>query len=175
MKKENKKLFVVYRILLFILMAIIVLIVSVSIYSILRPQDSDPVIIFGKNRAGSAVGKNSLVDPNISVFNGIGRLRIPIAGSSNTNAGSGNSSNATMILSIAFPYPANDQPFKEELAAKITNFRSLSIEYISSLPASAFINLDEENLKKELLKQFNAILRLGKIETLYFNDLLIIE
>ncbi|MDR1319576.1 MAG: flagellar basal body protein FliL [Treponema sp.] len=112
----------------------------------------------GATQAGSAAG----------VFTGIGRLRIPLAARAGGPA-------ATMILSIAFPYPPNDRPFTEELAARVTDFRSMAAEYFSSLPPEELSEPDEEKAKKEILKRYNSTLRLGRIETLYFSDLMIIE
>jgi len=164
------KLLPIYRVLMLLLMIIIVLMVSGSIFAILRSSESGPVLRFGKSSSSANTNGNSfsVFSTDTSVFNGIGRLRIPVAGSSASSA-------ATMIVSIAFPYPHGDRQYTEELASKITNFRSIANDYFTSLPAAAIANFDEESAKTELLKRYNAILRLGKIEVLYFNDLLILE
>jgi flagellar basal body-associated protein FliL len=80
-----------------------------------------------------------------------------------------------MILSIAFPYNAADIAFTEELAAKIGEFRDMAIGYFSSLPADRLFTVDEEITKIEILKLYNASLRLGRIEALYFSDMNIID
>ena len=146
----------------------------------MRPVGSAPVISFGGSGSGSSPGSNAANRPSTgtdssdysdseySVFTGIGRLRIPITGSNTEPA-------ATMILSIAFPYPHNDRPFTEELASKITDFKIITTEYFSSLSAASISNLNEDAAKAELLRRYNALLRLGKIEALYFSDLIIIE
>ena len=157
----------IYRVELIAVMFLILLIVCGGLYAILRSQNERPLF-----RIGKSAGKNStLTQPaeeysKSSVFNGIGRLRIPVAGQYGS---------ATMVLSIAFPYPPEDHAFTEELALRITSFRSITIEYFSSLSSEEIKNLGEESAKRELLKLFNSILRLGEIETLYFNDLMIIE
>ena len=163
------KSFTVYRILLLVLMILVILIVGISIFAILRSSDAGPLFRLGKADTSNASAGNSYAQTNAdtSVFNGIGRLRIPVAGRDDAFA--------TMILSIAFPYPGGDQPFTEELASKIINFRTITSDYFSSLPASAFVDFNEENAKAELLKRYNEILRLGKIEALYFSDLMILE
>jgi flagellar basal body-associated protein FliL len=162
------KLFIVYRISLLLLLCMVLVIAGGGIYAILRPSESGPLFRLG-NTGRAAAGNSATEAPaETSVFNGIGRLRIPVAGT-------GDSSAATMIISIAFPYPPDDAPYTEELASKIINFRSISSDYFSSLPATAFVDFNEEIAKTELLKRFNALLRLGKIESLYFNDLLILE
>jgi flagellar basal body-associated protein FliL len=98
-------------------------------------------------------------------------LRIPVAGASSSGGGTGAS---TLILSIAFPYPPRDQAFSEELASRITDFRAIAGDYFSSLSAESLAGLNEETAKAELLRRYNGVLRLGKIETLYFNDFLIV-
>jgi flagellar basal body-associated protein FliL len=162
---SSGKLFIVFRILLLLLLIMVLMIAAGGIYAILRSPESGPLFRLGKTRADV---NNTEPHAETSVFNGIGRLRIPVAGT-------GASSAATMIVSIAFPYPPGDRPYTEELASKIVNFRSISYDYFSSLPAGALINFNEEIAKTDLLRHFNEILRLGKIESLYFNDLLIVD
>jgi flagellar basal body-associated protein FliL len=121
------------------------------------------------NSDGPGAGRDAVSAGNAaSVFTGIGRLRIPLAVPAGGSA-------ATMVLSIAFPYPLNDSPFTEELAARVPDFRNMAAEYFSSLPPGELRELDEEKAKKEILKRYNAALRLGRIETLYFSDLMIVE
>jgi flagellar basal body-associated protein FliL len=100
---------------------------------------------------------------DVRVFNGIGRLRIPLSNSS------------TLILSIAFPYSADDRVFAEELAARIGDFRTIATDYFSSLPEEKLIILDEDAAKAEILKRWNSRLRLGRVEALYFSDLLVLD
>jgi flagellar basal body-associated protein FliL len=97
------------------------------------------------------------------MFTGIGRMRIA--------AGPG----ATVILSIVFPYPPDDRPFTEELASKVPLFRQIARDYFGALSLDELDSLDEQKAKDEILRGFNSELRLGRIELLYFNDLLILE
>jgi hypothetical protein len=156
-----------YRIVVGVTIMMILILIIGTVYGLVRSRDSVPLFRIGGSSAvidkAGETGKSS--DIAVNVFTGIGRLRIPLHSS-----GSG----STLILSIAFPYP-DDQPFTEELAAKIGDFRSIAADYFSSLPADKLINLDETAAKKELLKRYNASLHLGKIDVLYFNDLLMIE
>jgi len=157
----------VYRILVLALMILVLLIAGGSLFAILRPSNADPLFKLGNADTSSPGNSYAQATAETSVFNGIGRLRIPVAGRSGASA--------TMILSIAFPYPAVDQPFTEELASKIVNFRTITSDYFSSLPASTFVDFNEENAKAELINRYNDILRLGKIQVLYFSDLMILE
>jgi flagellar basal body-associated protein FliL len=142
-------------------LALIVFIIAGTIYAFVRVPGSAPLFRIGG--AAAEVPARAAAAEGLGVFAGIGRLRIPLTGTS------------TMILSIAFPYPASDRAFTEELASKIGDFRALATDYFSALPAEKIVNLDEEAAKAEILKRYNASLRLGAIEALYFNDLMIIE
>jgi flagellar basal body-associated protein FliL len=170
-KPFSRKLLIVYRIEFVLLLAVVLLLAGGSLYAVLRSPDKAPLFRLGGKAGGigaaaSGGGTGALTgnDNNeLSVFTGIGRIRIPVAPS------------ATLVLSIAFPYPPNDGPFVEELASKIPDFKKIINGYFSSLSADEISNLNEEAAKAELLKRYNAILRLGVIGALYFSDLLIIE
>ncbi|MDR3276759.1 MAG: flagellar basal body protein FliL [Treponema sp.] len=82
---------------------------------------------------------------------------------------------STVILSIAFPYDAGDRAFTEELSARIEDFRALSVEYFAACSVAGLGPGSEGTIKQELLERFNAVLRLGQIEALYFSDYMIIE
>ena len=163
-KKFFNQKYTIPQIINFALICIIgimvALLITGTIYAFARSSDSNPLVTLGRD----AEEEPSFILPDdIRVFAGIGRLRIPLVNSS------------TMILSIAFPYSANDIAFTEELAGKINDFRDIAINYFSSLPAGKLINLDEETAKNEILGLYNAGLRLGRIEALYFSDMMIIE
>jgi flagellar basal body-associated protein FliL len=97
------------------------------------------------------------------MFTGIGRLRIAAG------------SRSTVILSIVFPYPADDRPFTEELAAKVPLFRQIARDYFGALSQDELDSFDEQKAKDEILQSFNNELRLGRVALLFFNDLLILE
>jgi flagellar basal body-associated protein FliL len=99
------------------------------------------------------------------VFTGIGRLRLA----------TGDPQPATVVVSVAFLYAPEDRAFSEELASRVGNFRSLTAEYFKSSGAAELKLKDEDRIKADLLERYNAILRLGKISVLYFNDFIIIE
>ncbi|MDR0315410.1 MAG: flagellar basal body protein FliL [Treponema sp.] len=169
--RPSQGLLITYRILIAVILFFIVLLSIGSFYALVRGPDSKPLFRIGGpgNQDSPAVsGENDGNPGAISVFNGIGRLRIPVAGY--PPAGT-----ATLILSIAFPYPVQDRPFTEELASHIGDFRTIATEYFSSQPVEKITNLDEEAAKTEILRRYNALLRLGRITALYFNDLMIIQ
>jgi len=149
---------IIYLALLFIAGALIVLLLIGTIVGLIRSRNVEPVLVIGgSSRTGSANGDD------IRVYSGLERLRIPLSNSS------------TLLLSVAFPYSANDIPFTEELAAKINDFKAITTEYFSSLPAENAGQIDEDAAKQEILRRFNASLRLGRIEALYFSDMTVLE
>jgi flagellar basal body-associated protein FliL len=99
------------------------------------------------------------------VFTGIGRLRLA----------TGDPLPATVVVSVAFLYAPEDRSFSEELASRVGDFRSLTAGYFKSFGAAELKLKDEDRIKADLLERYNAVLRLGKIGVLYFNDFIIIE
>jgi len=97
-------------------------------------------------------------------FTGIGRLRVSTA----------DPQPGTVILFVSFVYYPEDKAFSEELALRIRDFRDIITNYIGSFAIIELQKQSEESIKTELLRQFNAILRLGKIEGLFFSEFMII-
>jgi len=141
--------------------ALIALLLIGTIFALVRSPAASPILKLGKSE--TVITTLPSENDDIRVFSGLGRLRIPLTNSS------------TLILSIAFPYLANDIDFTEELAAKIGDFRKIATDYFSSLPAEKIIEIDEETAKTDILSLYNADLRLGRIETLLFSDMMIID
>ncbi|MDR0731853.1 MAG: hypothetical protein LBF63_09300 [Treponema sp.] len=111
-------------------------------------------------REGNGVSGTGM---STGMFTGIGRMRIAAG------------RRATVVLSIVFPYPPADRPFTEELAAKVPVFRQIARDYFGALSQDELDLLDEQKAKAEILRSFNNELLLGQIESLLFNDLLILE
>ena len=179
MKREfvprSKGLLVFYRFIIVLICFMVMALIAGSVFGFLRSPDSGPLFQIGGSAGGGFQGNaisgndpypaNNSANDTTAVFSGIGRLRIPAAGQTP----------ATVILSISFPYPPGDRAFAEELASRISEFRSIAAGYFGSLSKEEIARLDEEAAKAEILKQYNALLRLGRIETLYFSDLMIVE
>ena len=152
---------ILYRVVVAAILLLAVTLISGSLYAVLRSPDSGPLFRIGGERGRGA----AVVAAEAHIFSGIGRLRIPLAGEPA----------ATVIVDISFPYPADDRPFAEELASRIGDFRSIATEYFAALPPEKAAALNEEAAKTEILGRYNALLRLGKIETLYFGDLIVVD
>jgi len=171
MKREidvhGNRLIIFYRIIVALLLLLIALLIAGSLYAFLRSRDSGPLFhIGGTGRGGQAAALEGIPDSGIAynIFSGIGTLRIQ-----NTDRQS------VIIISISFPYKAEDRPFTEELASNLGEFRSIATNYFANLPTDKLEKLDEEQAKTDILKQYNALLRLGRIDTLYFGDLMLLD
>ncbi|AEF83422.1 flagellar basal body-associated protein FliL [Leadbettera azotonutricia ZAS-9] len=148
---------IIYRSLIVLALIILLVIIAGVVWALfLKPQDN-----------AKPAQTSSRVSPVESgnTFTGIGRLRLPL----------GDNQPATAIVSITFPYNPGDKAFSEELASRVGEFRALTSAYFKSRTASQLEKVDEEEIKKALLDQYNGVLRLGKIEILYFNDYMIID
>jgi flagellar basal body-associated protein FliL len=146
------------RILLVLALGLVLVIAAGTVYAlVLRPQSAPAT--------PPASGSAPPASRDAAVFTGLGRLRCPTAGPSP----------ATVILQAAFPYFPEDRPFSEELVSRIRDFRSLTAAYFAALGAEELRAKAEDEVKAELLAQYNALLRLGQIETLYFNEFMLID
>lgn len=163
-RPSNKPL-IVYRVIVVIFLAVIALLAAGSLYALIRPSNSQPLFRLGAQPDGGRKNRNEADGEATGVFSGIGTLRIPLS----------QQPAVTAIVSISFPYPASDRLFTEELASHIGEFRSIATAYFSSLPREKIVNLDEDAAKTEILRRYNAILRLGKITALYFGDFVIVD
>ncbi|MDR2097626.1 MAG: flagellar basal body protein FliL [Spirochaetaceae bacterium] len=105
--------------------------------------------------------------PGQRIFMGMGRLRVRLAGPAGGNA--------AVVITIVFPYDDTDRAFVEELSLNVNKFRSLTVDYFEAIRADSPVLTDEQALKQNLLSRYNSLLRLGKIETLYFSEFMIIN
>jgi hypothetical protein len=147
----RRPLLVLYRVLLGLVLVLALGIAGGTGYALLRRPPSAPP----REETGD----------DQRIFTGIGRIR----------ASTGGEVPAAVILSVSFPYDPEDRFFAEELSARVGDFRLQSAGYFASLSAEDLARLDEGEIKAELLRRYNAALRLGKIGRLYFNEFMIIE
>jgi flagellar basal body-associated protein FliL len=152
-----------YRVVVALILVLAVVLITGSLYAAFRSPDSGPLFRIGGD--GERGGGEPVPVREVNVFSGIGRLRIPLAGEPS----------ATLIVAVSFPYPADDRAFAEELASRIGDFRSIATEYFAALSPEKAATLNEEAAKADILERYNALLRLGKIETLYFGDLMVVD
>jgi flagellar basal body-associated protein FliL len=150
-RKPSQILLIIYRSLIVLALIILLVIAGGVVWALLRPEQT--------------ASQSAAQTERSNIFTGIGRLRLPLGGNQP----------ATVIVSITFPYDPPDKAFSEELASRVGEFRALTGAYFKSQTASRLETIDEEDIKKALLDQYNEVLRLGKIEILYFSDYMIID
>ena len=98
-------------------------------------------------------------------FTGIGLLRVLTA----------DPQPGTVMIHVLFNYYPEDKAFSEELALRVRGFREIITGYIGSFSIKELQILGEDVIKTEILHRFNAILRLGRIETVYFSEFMIVD
>lgn len=152
-----------YRILLILGLALVLFLAGGTIYGLIF-RNSHPVYTVPVP-AAPAISQGQNIPVRDGIFTGIGRLRVVTA----------DKPPVTIVISIAFPYTPEDRPFTEELASKVPDFRKAVSEYFGAHTAADLQELDEGTIKAELLHRYNRLLHLGSIETLYFNDFMLIE
>lgn len=139
--------------------AFLVFIIALTTVWALMFRDAPPEMAAVKSEEGGTVEQN---------FTGIGRLRTVLKGEQGREGDS-------VIIRIVFPYNAADTAFTEELVRNIGFFRETVSAYFTAMAASDPRLSDETSIKTELLDRFNARLRLGKIDRLFFSEFLIIN
>ena len=150
--RAGGKLFFLYRCLLICFTLLVLVLVAGTLYKKLTPnQKTAETDLARKGVEGQ-------------IFTGIGQIRTSTAGSEP----------GTVILFVSFVYHPEDKAFSEELALRIGDFRSIIQAFISSCSILELRKMGDEGLKTELLRRFNSILRLGKIDTLFLTDFMII-
>jgi len=80
-----------------------------------------------------------------------------------------------VVISLYFPYPADDRPFYEELSKKTQKLRILITDYIASYTSAELLNAGEQAIKENLVDIINTELVLGEIEFLYFAEYIFLE
>ena len=157
--KRSRTLSMVSRAFIVSIAVVALIIAGVTVYSL--------VFRASKNSQASRQANSSGQLPETGqaqIFTGIGRMRISTS----------DAQPAMLILFVSFVYNPGDKAFSEELILRIGQFRDIITGYLGSFSTAELKQQNEENLKRELLSRFNAILRLGQIETMYFSDFIIV-
>lgn len=153
--RPSRILSFVYRGLVFFLVLLGLALIAGTIYGLFFHADSS-----GKFQVTNFHKKGR----QGQTFTGIGRIRVSTAGSQQ----------GMVIVFVTFIYDPEDKAFSEELALRVKDFREIIVNYFGSFSIVELQKKDEESIKTELLRRFNAILRLGQIEALLFSDFMIV-
>jgi flagellar basal body-associated protein FliL len=148
----------VYRILIFCLILVGLVLIGGTIYGVffhVKPPEIKP-------------SDTLLVNGQGQTFTGIGRMRI------STKPSAADAQPGMVIVYVSFFFYPEDKAFSEELALRVKDFREIISDYIGSFSVAELHKKGEDDIKSELLRRFNAILRLGKIGALFFSDFMIV-
>ena len=151
--RAKKKPKLLYKILIFFIIFLVLILIIGTIYGIQI------------QRTSVDLQENSYFDNESQTFSGIGQIRVSTA----------DYQPGMVIIFVSFYFDPNNIGFSEELVLRIRDFREIISGFFSTFTLNELSQLDEDDIKTELLHRFNAILRLGKIETLFFIDYLIIS
>lgn len=155
--KPLSVLIVIQRMLAGILILIILMILAGTVYGIIFKPDKRAAV-------SNSIQPNNPQSDN-RIFTGMGRIRTKSA----------EPESAAVIITIAFPYNPNDTSFSEELVSKISQFRNETVQYFQSHTTDELRLKTDKELHRELLVRYNALLRLGFIDTLYITDYMILR
>ncbi|MDR2072368.1 MAG: flagellar basal body protein FliL [Spirochaetaceae bacterium] len=143
-------MWILYRVLVGILIIVVAILLGGTVYGLIR-KGTRPA------EEALAVSASETGTEESGIFSGLGTMRIATA----------DPEPETLIISLAFPYDKTDRSFSEELASRISAFKSVTEEYLGAFTAAELAVLDEAALNAELLSRYNAILRLGQIKKLF--------
>ena len=155
-ERQPQTAMIIFRILLIIAAILFFILISGTIYSLIKRGKSSAD---GESLESLTSSAGTSIEGE-SIFSSIGIMRIPTA----------DPEPETLVISIAFPYNKNDRPFSEELASRLSWFKTATAEYLSVFTAEELSGLDADTVNKELLTRFNSALRLGQIRELYILD-----
>lgn len=109
--------------------------------------------------------KDALSDENLAVFSRLGTLRCITA----------DEPPSVLVVTPLFLYTKDDSAFYEELYRKTAELKAIVNAYVASQTKGSLLVTGEEIVKERILRQFNELLVLGKIETLFFNDYIFLD
>ena len=156
MCKNNRKGLKLYKFLKYVLLAIILIIIAGSVFSLFKKKNTDEVL---RSETPSEIrGKKAL-------YSDLGRLRIPTA----------DTAPGTLVVFPVLEYNSEDKAFEEELVQKKEDIRKGLIDWFSQKTVYELYTMPENEVKKEVLAEINSILNLSRIKRIYFKDFVILE
>ena len=143
----------VYKILLFITAALIIILVSGTILGI------------NTNKTEKTERPDFKDTVTKNLFDDLGRIRILTA---DKQAGAA-------VVSPVLEYNGDDKAFQEELIQKKEEIRTVVLNWFSTKSVYELYTMPDETIKKELLHSINELLDLSKVKNLYFKEFVILN
>lgn len=164
-KEDSSVVFerILVRTLTIILSLLAVLIIAFSVFFFVTGK-AEP----GKGLRTAEISGSKL-ESGSAAFSEFGQLRAITYPEENAANGS------PVIITPWLSYPANDKAFYEELVQKKMKIRSIITTYFTSRTKSELLQIDEADIKTELLNTINAELVLSKIEGVFFEEYMFLD
>ena len=143
----------VYKILLFITAALIIILVSGTILGI------------NTNKTEKTERPDFKDTVTKNLFDDLGRIRILTA---DKQAGAA-------VVSPVLEYNGDDKAFQEELIQKKEEIRTVVLNWFSTKSVYELYTMPDETIKKEQLHSINELLDLSKVKNLYFKEFVILN
>lgn len=104
------------------------------------------------------------IDNTTAIFKGLGVLRAITA----------DEKPITVVISIFIPYKADDIAFQEELVQKKRVLRSAILQWFKVRPIAIIEQMEETEIKKQLINEINLNLILNQVQIIYFDEYMIL-
>lgn len=108
---------------------------------------------------------NADATPDAALFSDIGPLR------ASTTDGDG----TVIVIQPYFPYPSDDIAFREELVKKTRTVRAGILDWFASRTVGEIKRLGEAGVKQAILDVVNGVLVLGKLDTVWFSEFMVLD
>lgn len=144
------------RVLLALALLLVLLIAAGTVYGLASGS---------RARAQDRAASLAAAAPGSAVFSRIGRVR----------ASTVDEPPAIVIASPAFPYPAADSAFGEELFRKTAALRAAALSWFSRRTEAELHPSLEGAVKAGLREAWNGLLSLGKVEEVWMADYTVIR
>lgn len=143
----------VYKILLFITAALIIILVLGTILGI------------NTNKTEKTERPDFKDTVTKNLFDDLGRIRILTA----------DKQTGAAVVSPVLEYNGDDKAFQEELIQKKEEIRTVVLNWFSTKSVYELYTMPDETIKKELLHSINELLDLSKVKNLYFKEFVILN
>lgn len=80
-----------------------------------------------------------------------------------------------VVMSPILKYQSSNTPLYEEICQKKTKIQNCITSWFTDKTKKQFLQIGEENAKKQILEEINKNLSMGKVEELYFEELIFLE
>lgn len=165
-RNSNSKL---DRILFYIIGGLLTILLIGTVVGLIKGRPTTGVNLSDDPKPTEIESLNKKSGLQMAAYTGLGTIR------TTTIADEEDASRSILVISPWFSYPEDDTEFYEELSRKRLLISGIITSYFSTKTKQELLNISEETIKADILKELNSQLSLGKIQELYFTDYIFIE